>query len=81
MLKLNKTIRFPSFRFGAKALCLSAVVSDDDELTREIDAQSVVHDDNWTLDSTPDVVELDREWTEIVEDISHDPDWIHFDDE
>jgi hypothetical protein len=57
------------------------VVSDDDELIQEIDQQNQANDDNWTLDSMPDVNGVEQFWTDVQTDLHKDPDWYTFSDD
>lgn len=81
MLTLKKSFHLPSLSFGAAHLELSPVTNEDDELIQAIENQVIDHDDNWTLDPVPDSGELEREWTAIVDDIEHDPEWERFSDD
>ena len=66
---------------GVKSLRFSPVVSDDDELIQEIDQQNQANDDNWTLDSMPDVNGVEQFWTDVQTDLHKDPDWYTFSDD
>ena len=66
---------------GVKSLWFSPVVSDDDELIQEIDQQNQANDDNWTLDSMPDVNGVEQFWTDVQTDLHKDPDWYTFSDD
>lgn len=79
-LKNHQTNHFTHLS-GFGQLQLGAVVSDDDELLQEIDQQRSLHDDNWTLDPTPDVEEVEQFWTNVQADIEQDPDWYTFSDD
>ena len=79
-LKNHQTNHFTHLS-GFGQLQLGAVVSDDDELLQEIDQQRSLHDDNWTLDPTPDVEEVEQFWTNVQADIEQDPDWYTLSDD
>lgn len=84
MLHLKKHLTlFASPQSGspARALMLSPVSDDDDELIQNINNDATLHDDNWQLTPTPDTEQLDSFWNGVVTDIENDPEWIRFDDE
>ncbi len=77
MLKIKQKfhITFPRFRLWPHRLKLSRPTPENDELITAIDADSAVHDDNWQLSEHPDTKQLTEYWTEVEEDIKHDPEW------
>ena len=80
MLKLRHAL------FGARTRKLSPVLlsvptSDQDELIQSIENEYIERDDNWQLTPTPDTVELESFWSNVSDDIAHDPTWQRFDDE
>lgn len=81
MLKLKHHYHFPSLALTARPVVLSTVRDEEDELIRDIDAQTDTHDDNWTLEATPDSEVLEQRWSQIVEDVEHDPEWQKFADD
>lgn len=72
MLKLKKrlSLSLPSL-FVAQPM-LSPAAAEDDELIREIDNQAEIHDDAWTLESTPDSQQLERAWAEMSRDAEYE---------
>lgn len=47
---------------------LSPVISEPDELIRAIEEEAIRHDDNWTLEASPDSDQLDQSWDAILRD-------------
>ena len=86
MLSIKKSLRsylpqLPYLRSGTTQMQLSPVLSDTDELIQAIEDEIVRHDDNWTLDVSPDTKKLEQDWAAIQQDIEHDSEWFKFDDE
>lgn len=75
-LKKHFNLSLPISLTASQHLRLSPVVDEPDELIEDINSQSVTHDDTWALTPTPDTEELDKFWTGVEQDITHDPDWI-----
>lgn len=69
--------RLPQLR----AMQLSPVVSENDELIHEIETSAARHDDQWNLTAGPDTAELDTFWNHVQEDVRRDPTWHTFTDE
>lgn len=78
MLKINHSLHFPvpHQMHSTSHLVLSPVSSDGDELIEAIERDH--QQANWTLDSTPDVQQLDEFWTHVEDDLKKDPDWFDF---
>lgn len=76
MLKLRKHFWSSPFSQSPKRLQLSAVHHEDDELIAAIEEER--KKDQWTLDRSPDVVELDKFWSGVSEDLKKDPNWFKF---
>lgn len=66
---------------SVRPLQFSPVSDDGDELTQAIANDPQVHDDNWTLDERPNETQLEQYWSEVEDDILHDPKWIKFSEE
>ncbi|PID30202.1 hypothetical protein CR983_03035 [Candidatus Saccharibacteria bacterium] len=83
MLTIKKPyIRLPASLFvHTGTMQLSPVVSDNDELTSQIDNRAATDDDLWQLDPAIDSEELERNWAHVQSDIEKDPSWFTFDDE
>lgn len=80
MLSIKKSFRsyLPQLHFGAAAMELSPITTEPDELIQAIESDVTLHDDNWTLEVTPDTERLEQDWERIQQDIEHDPEWVHF---
>jgi hypothetical protein len=85
MLKINQS-RFPHFE-GIRTnfslslphpLRLSPVTADDDDLTRDLLNDPATHDNLWQLSERPDSGELEKFWSDVVEDVKQDPEWVDF---
>ncbi len=77
MLTLKKPLfRIQLPRLNTRAMQLSPVVSDGDELLEAIENAARVHDDDWQLEATLDTDRLERDWSRIEDDIRHDPEWV-----
>ena len=78
MLKLNRThhLPIPHLRHSTKLVQLSRVRGDSDELIADIEKDH--SENNWTLDSNPDVEELEKYWTTVESDFTKDPEWFNF---
>lgn len=83
MLAIKKSFRsyLPQLHFGVSSMQLSAVRTESDELIQEIENDIARHDDNWTLEVTPDTERLEQDWERIQKDIEHDPEWVTFGDD
>lgn len=55
------------------------LVTDDDELVRAIENDSLEHDNAWELSERPDSTELTTFWQTVEDDILSDPKWIALD--
>lgn len=80
MLSIKKTFRsyLPQFHAASSGMKLSPVTSESDELIQAIEDDITRHDDNWTLEVTPDTERLEQDWSRIQQDIEHDPEWVNF---
>lgn len=78
MLKIKQKIHFtlPRFTVWHHRPQLSRPVPENDELIVAIDADTTSHGDDWQLSERPDSKQLVEYWTEVEEDIKHDPKWI-----
>ena len=83
MLSIKKTFRsyLPQFHGTSSGMKLSPVTSESDELIQAIEEDITRHDDNWTLEVTPDTERLEQDWSRIQQDIEKDPEWVRFSDE
>lgn len=83
MLKLKHThhLNLPHLSLVPSQMQLSPVTADNDELTQAIETDVQAHDDVWQLSERPDIGELTAFWEEVVEDVSKDPTWFHFENE
>jgi hypothetical protein len=83
MLKLKHShhISLPHLSLAGGSMQLSPVPSDDDELTKAIESDSATGDNTWELNERPDVNDLTAFWSEVVEDVSKDPNWFRFENE
>lgn len=83
MLSIKKTLRsyLPQFQAGSAQMELSPISSESDELIQAIEDDIIRHDDNWTLEVTPDTERLEQDWSRIQKDVERDPTWAHFNDE
>lgn len=82
MLKIKSRHLLNSFRIGQggyKPLELSPVVSENDELIQEIEADA--ERDTWTLSPVPDTEQLASFWASVEQDIQNDPEWVQFSEE
>lgn len=85
MLKINhrhKEFHLPQFALP-RAMQLSPVVDDGDELTQAIASDPMTHDDMWVLSERPDEAELAREeriWNQMLDDVRNDPEWFKDDE-
>lgn len=82
MLSIKKTIRsyMPQIQATTAQMQLSPVLSEADELIQAIERDAEIHEDNWTLETTPDTESLEKDWSQIHLDIQRDPDWVRFSD-
>ena len=73
MLSIKKSFRsyLPQFHASTPQMTLSPVVSESDELIQAIEEDVIRHDDNWTLEATPDTETLEQSW----DDILREPEW------
>jgi hypothetical protein len=81
MLQIKKqtfSSLFSTQPVGSGVPALSPVSGEDDELIHEIEVQSVVNDDAWTLTATPNADNLERYWNRVENDIRSDPEWFEF---
>lgn len=81
MLKMKHSyhLDFPHITFSAPQVMQFAPVNgDNDELTQDVMSDPQTHDNNWELVERPDTAELEQYWTNVREDIMHDPEWSNF---
>ncbi len=82
MLQIKQKFHLPHFvHSSTKPVAFGPVADDGDELTVAITDDPVQHDNNWQLEERPNEVQLEQYWTEVENDIQHDPTWIKFADE
>lgn len=53
----------------------------DDELMSAIANDPVEHDNTWELSEHPDTQALEQFWSQVSDDVSHDPEWYTFTDD
>lgn len=78
MLKIKKIFHFKTPNLFPRRLQLAPIPVDNDELIREINAQQIANDDNWTLRVVPDADELASFWNRVTADVEQDPEWFKF---
>ena len=81
MLKLKRSHHFslPHLTLPAAPVQFQPVpITDDDELARAIVDDTIEHDNQWELSERPDMGELTKFWSEVEEDVAHDPEWFKF---
>jgi hypothetical protein len=83
MLKIKSShhLHLPHLDLSSASMQLSVVRDDGDELTQAISDATRENDDTWTLDERPDSDQLTQFWSEVIDDVQHDPEWFNFSDE
>lgn len=78
MLKMKHKhhLDFPHFTFPLTHNLAFEKVSVDQQMEENIR----IHDDDWQLDERPDTAQLEQFWQRVEDDVSRDPEWVHFSD-
>lgn len=81
MLKIRHHFSLPHIAHASHPITLSEPGTENDELIQAIENDYITHGNDWTLTGTPDVKGLEKFWSQVEDDIRHDPEWFQFADE